>query len=652
MQDSLDYGKIITGMNEENQEKKSKKKIITLIAAIVLILIAALVVFWFNSQIRATTMRILRMEGIVSLEDNGKKKTATDNLRLKSGNALSTDIKSLVSIGLDDTKIVTLDEKSRAEFNQKGRKLDLKLTDGSLFFEVQKPLAADESFDIKTSTMVVGIRGTSGWVSVDGEHEQLIVTDGKVHVIGTNPTTGEVKEIDVKAGQRITVYLYNDRNVDSIMFVLEEVTERELPEFLLNRLRENPELLDKVCRETGWDKPWILGQVRDEMPVVKIDDVPPDDGPDDDNDGGDSLSEEEIEDESALDPDIDPAHPRGARWSERRAARKRIIFTDVNSGIVALDDGTLFDPAFYAATNPDVVADYGTDTDALLAHWLKIGKREGRPPIAPRTPTPTPIWMVQPVEGGDGDGDDDDDDDHKPVSRTGGVLNGFTAFGQVISLNGVQAQVNQVNGKVQISMPYSQLGNGVTAITLPGSVTKVDPNNSNNNYQYSLKLKPGEDGYVNFNLANLNNVEDIDMSSSRDVRYDDIKDFMNSLGNTNSKVKQVKGYSTTVNKSTNNSNQTTYQVSIDKGNGLISSGDFYNAITNFPNNNAGTTVTYDGLTIKPNNEAEYNNKPFTNITVQGTGNTGEYDVYGDNNGTNYKVGTFDGSGFTYNTNIP
>ena len=254
--------------------------------------------------------------------------------------------------------------------------------------------------DIRTSTMVVGIRGTSGWVSVDGEHEQLIICDGKVHVIGTNPVTGEVKEIDVKAGQRITVYLYNDRAVDSIEFVLEEVTERELPEFLLNRLRENPELLEKVCRETGWDKPWILGQVRDEMPVVKMDDdVPPDDGPD--NDGGDSLLEVTDAEEEPENPesDIDPEHPNGARWSERRAARAQIVFTDVNTGIVALKDGTLFDPVFYAASNPDVVKDYGTDTDALLAHWLKRGKKEGRPPIAPPTPTPTPIpWWMYPQE--------------------------------------------------------------------------------------------------------------------------------------------------------------------------------------------------------------------------------------------------------------
>ena len=155
-------------MNTENDNKARKKKIIIIVAAILMVVAALVCIFIFRSQIRATTMRILRMEGEVSLEDNGKKKTATENLRLNSGNALSTAIKSLVSIGLDDSKIVTLDELSRAEFNQAGRQLDLKLTDGSLFFEVQKPLADDETLDIRTNTMVVGIRGTSGWISVGG----------------------------------------------------------------------------------------------------------------------------------------------------------------------------------------------------------------------------------------------------------------------------------------------------------------------------------------------------------------------------------------------------------------------------------------------------------------------------------------------------
>ena len=126
-----------------------KKKLIIAIAAVAVIAIVAIVLLILgNGGVRATTMRLLRMEGTVTLEENGKSKTIIDNLRLKSGNAINTEGSSLASIGLDESKIVTMDELSRAEFSQKGKKLDLNLTRGSLFFEVKKPLEDDESFDI------------------------------------------------------------------------------------------------------------------------------------------------------------------------------------------------------------------------------------------------------------------------------------------------------------------------------------------------------------------------------------------------------------------------------------------------------------------------------------------------------------------------
>ena len=244
-----------------------KKKKTIIICAAVLVVIVGLVIFFMNrGGISATTMRVIRLEGNVSLQENGVLKAIKENLRLVSGNTIDTSESSTVSIGLDDSKIVTMDELSSAEFKQSGKQLNLDLTAGSLFFEVDKPLADDETFEIETSTMIVGIRGTSGWVSVQGGVESLILTDGHVHIIGTNPTTGEVKEIDLNPGQRVIVYLYNDRSVDSIMFEVEDITEREAPEFILGILRENMILLDRVCEATGWDKNWILG-IADAEPV-------------------------------------------------------------------------------------------------------------------------------------------------------------------------------------------------------------------------------------------------------------------------------------------------------------------------------------------------------------------------------------------------
>ena len=180
-----------------------KKRIISV--ALILSMICTL--FAGCKKVEATTMRILRYEGKVILEEKGRSKTIKENIRLNSGNELETSYFSSATIGLDDVKIVSMDQKSLAEFVQSGKKLELKLERGSIFFEVQKPLEEDESFDIITSSMMMGIRGTSGYVEIDEDgNERLIVTDGVVHVIFTDPITGEVKEYTVGAGEEIRAF--------------------------------------------------------------------------------------------------------------------------------------------------------------------------------------------------------------------------------------------------------------------------------------------------------------------------------------------------------------------------------------------------------------------------------------------------------------
>lgn len=354
-------------------ENKSidKKKLIIAIAAVAVIAIVAIVLLILgNGGVRATTMRLLRMEGTVTLEENGKSKTIIDNLRLKSGNAINTEGSSLASIGLDETKIVTMDELSRAEFSQKGKKLDLNLTRGSLFFEVKKPLEDDESFDIRTSTMVVGIRGTSGYVTVDSDGNwNIVVTDGKVHVTGTNPNTGEVKEIDVEAGQRCTVYLY-DRDKDSVMFTLDEVTEDEIPDFVVTILREEPELLEKVVSDTDWSKPVILGIEEVEKEPVTEEETEEESDAVSDNDK--DKTENETLTEAAEQDNVRETTPT----SSAKTRVQPYIASEMN-GMIILADGTVFDPEYYAMMHPELATLYGNDKYALLEHYLSIGKSSG-----------------------------------------------------------------------------------------------------------------------------------------------------------------------------------------------------------------------------------------------------------------------------------
>lgn len=241
-----------------------RTKILFAIAAVAVIAVAVVLIFTLGGGYTATTMRLLRVEGTVNIEDsNGGSKPVIDKIRFQSGDALNTGADGLASVGLDETKIVTLQSDSRVEFQKQNKKLELKLTKGALFFEVTEHLKDDETYEIHTSNMTVGIRGTSGYVYYDesDKRESLIVTDGVVEVSATNPETGETKTARVEGGKKIKVYLYSDRKEDTVAFELSNVSEDGLPEFPLQRLAEDEELLDRVCEFTGWDKEKLLSIV-------------------------------------------------------------------------------------------------------------------------------------------------------------------------------------------------------------------------------------------------------------------------------------------------------------------------------------------------------------------------------------------------------
>ena len=385
-------------------KEKGKSGIVKwiIIALVIIAAIVAGILIFLNSQkLSATTMRLLKIQGIVKLFDKEKEKTITDNLRLANGNVLNTETESLASIALDDTKIVTVNDSSRAEFLQNGKKLNINLTAGSLFFNVTQKLAADESFDIRTSNMVVGIRGTSGLVCVDEDgNEVLYITDGEVEVVGTNPVTGEQKTITVKAGQKITVYLYNDREKDSIMFELEPVADVDLIKVIRDRLIEDEALLDRVCKATGWDKNVILGiyadasgsggetqgggsAEEDQSGAGQSESEPAQEESTGSREGASGAQAGSESEDSGSEGDSNGGESENAAGSSGQAKVPSLLETEVKgvdeeNGNLILNDNSEFNPDYYYASNEDVAREIGNDPEALLEHYLTFGQDEGR----------------------------------------------------------------------------------------------------------------------------------------------------------------------------------------------------------------------------------------------------------------------------------
>lgn len=160
-----------------------------------------------SESVQASSMRLMQTEGNVTLTDqNGAKLALRNRMRLYSGCGISTEKESRAGILLDDAKAVTIAESSAAVISQEGKKLEIAVNSGKMFFEVSKPLESDESFEIRTSTMVLGIRGTSGCVEAISDSETLVTL-----ITGHAEITcfaGDV--VTIEAGQQVRIVKNTD----------------------------------------------------------------------------------------------------------------------------------------------------------------------------------------------------------------------------------------------------------------------------------------------------------------------------------------------------------------------------------------------------------------------------------------------------------
>lgn len=216
---------------------------------------------------RATTMKLEKTQGTVTLKtQNGSARKITKGMRLYNGNTLSTAKYSYAHISLDSTKAVKLDQSSSATLRQSGKQLELLVKSGKLFFNVSSPLTEKEDMNIRTSTMVTGIRGTCGAVEyVDVNKSKLYLIEGQVTLgSGDNATT-------VYGGQTATVVLQpkqetggseqpggenkpgesgeTDKEMEQKVMV-ETLTEEQIPPVALQEIVADPILQAKIEQTT------------------------------------------------------------------------------------------------------------------------------------------------------------------------------------------------------------------------------------------------------------------------------------------------------------------------------------------------------------------------------------------------------------------
>lgn len=103
--------------------------------------------------------------------------------------------------------------------------------------------------------MVVGIRGTSGWVrAADRWNSQLGVLEGTVECTVTDPVSGQTKTVEIHGGQTAECRVYpSDYAGDKVEITISDYTVENIPCFVWRDLVQNIPRCDQIRERSGRD---------------------------------------------------------------------------------------------------------------------------------------------------------------------------------------------------------------------------------------------------------------------------------------------------------------------------------------------------------------------------------------------------------------
>ena len=234
------------------------KKLLVIILTLAMVLGSTASVFAKSkAQATATTLRLESTEGTVSVNDaSGKKQSVKAGMRLYNGYTVTTDAGSYAYISLDGDKALKLDESTSVIIGKNGKKLDIKVSYGNVLANVDKKLASDETMNIRTTTMVTGIRGTCVVVRSNPERDVVQLLEGSAEAVVQGVTQGVIQNSTVNyvcpAGNQVAVFkkgIYEGiklRPASTVRIDKGELGLKEVPAFALRELAIDEDLLAKV----------------------------------------------------------------------------------------------------------------------------------------------------------------------------------------------------------------------------------------------------------------------------------------------------------------------------------------------------------------------------------------------------------------------
>lgn len=235
--------------------KKLERLCALLLAAILVLLQPGM-----NQAASAVTIRLSKTVGSTVKVTGGSNNSLKirKNMKLYSGYRVTTGKKSYAYLLLDKTKAVKLNQNTAAGIKKEGKKNEVHLEYGKLFFNVSKKLASGETVNVKTSNNTMGIRGTSGTVTAgfswdnngnfEGRNYTVQIYDGKGYITYREKEGKEQKEILLQPGQQLIVRMDKE---GQYVIKTKIIQLSDIPSFTLEEMLKDADLLERVKKEMG-----------------------------------------------------------------------------------------------------------------------------------------------------------------------------------------------------------------------------------------------------------------------------------------------------------------------------------------------------------------------------------------------------------------
>ena len=255
-------------MGREDSKRKTSKKNMVVSGLVAISLIFSLPGCGGKEDVlSAVTMRLQKMVGVVNLyDDKGAEQTIMEQMRLLSGQKITTAGESLIMVSLDETKIFTMEEKSKANIikSSDGKNLEFNLDEGNLFFNVNEKLAEDQTLTIRSGNMICGIRGTSAYMGQNSKGEDvLMVTDGNMDVTIMDENQNVQTTESAGPGSRLVLTKTASASGNATVTVEKDTfKEEDLPPSALGAISSDEDLGNRVTTSCNFsdDKIKVLAE--------------------------------------------------------------------------------------------------------------------------------------------------------------------------------------------------------------------------------------------------------------------------------------------------------------------------------------------------------------------------------------------------------